>query len=63
MNVPNQLPEIEILFTNNGLVTILKQMTMSRMTVIEGNRVPGEKSTHEFGKAVSAAAKEDMCVI
>ena len=60
MYVPNQFFEICVFFANNRFVTILKQMTVSQMTVVVVNRVSGEESPHEFGKPDSTAAQKDM---
>jgi hypothetical protein len=60
MYVPNQFFEIGIFFANNGFITILKQMTVSQMTVVVVNRVSGEESPHEFGKPDRTAAQKDM---
>jgi len=63
MNIPKQFPEIGVLFANNGFVTILKKMTVSRVAVVVGNRVSREESPHEFGEPRGTAAKKDMGMI
>lgn len=60
MNIPKQFLEIGVLFANNGFVTILEKMTVSRVPVVVGNRVSREESPHEVGEPRCTAAKKDM---
>jgi hypothetical protein len=50
MNVTNQLPKIDLLITNHGMITILKEMPMPKMAKVVGHGIAGEETPHEFRK-------------
>jgi hypothetical protein len=50
MNVADQLPKIDLLIADNGMITILKQMPVSKMAKIVSHSIAGEEPSHEFRK-------------
>jgi hypothetical protein len=56
MNVTNQLPKIDLLITNKGMITILKEMPMPMMTKVVGHGIAGEETPHEFRKTQRATS-------
>jgi hypothetical protein len=56
MNVTDQLPKIHILIADDGMITVLKQMPMSKMAKVISHGVTGEKPPHEFGKTRRATS-------
>jgi hypothetical protein len=56
MNIADQLTKIHLLIADDGMITILKQMSVSKMTKVVGHSVAGEESSHEFGKTRRATS-------
>jgi hypothetical protein len=56
MNVTDQLPKIDLLIADNGVITVLKEMPMSKMPKVVGHSVAGEEPSHEFGKTRRATS-------
>ena len=63
MNVADQFGEIGIFLTENGLIAILKKLTMAVVPLIEGNRMTREKPGHDPMKGDCAGLEEQMSVI
>jgi hypothetical protein len=56
MNVPDQVQQICLFVTDDGFVTVLKQMAATTMAKIEGGSMAGQQPAHETGKAGLAGA-------
>jgi len=56
VNVANQLPKIHILIADNRMVTILKEMSVSKMAKVVSHCVTREETPHEFRKTQWATA-------
>ena len=58
-----QWQKIRILFTHNGLVSILKQMSIPPIPEIVSYRISTQKLAHHGRHALCAAAQEYVCMI
>ena len=57
MNVADQLPKIYILIADDRMVTILKEISVSKVAkVVVGDSVTREETPHEFQKTQGATA-------
>jgi hypothetical protein len=63
MNIADKFPKIEVLFTYDRFITILKQVTVSLMATIIGNSITGQNPAHVLGKTRWAATKKDMGMV
>ena len=46
MNIADKLFHVRIFLTDDGFVSILKQVTMATVTPVETNRISGQKPAH-----------------
>jgi hypothetical protein len=51
MNVTDQLSKIDLLITDDGMITVLKEMAMPAMAKVVSNGVTSKETPHEFRKA------------
>jgi hypothetical protein len=56
MNVTNQLPEIYLLIADDRMITVLKEIAMSKMAKVVGYGVPSKKTPHEFRETQRATS-------
>ena len=63
MDVTDQFPEIRVLFADNGLVSVLEQMPVAAMPLVEGDGVPGKEAPHEPREPRGTTAEEHVSVI
>jgi hypothetical protein len=54
MNVTNQFPKIDLLIADDGMITVLKQMPVSKMAKVVGHGVARQETPHEFRKTQRA---------
>ena len=47
MDMPDKLPQIDVLLTKNRLKSILKKGTMTQGTTIETDHISGQQSFHD----------------
>lgn len=63
MNVTDQFLEIGVFLTNNGLVSVLKQMSVASMTSVKPCRITGQQPPHQSGQTRSTTSEQDMGMI
>ena len=63
MNVADQLPKIYILIADDRMVTILKEISVSKVAKVLSHSVTREETPQEFRKTQGATAQEEMSVI
>ena len=63
MDVAYQLQEIGLLFANNRLVPVLKQMTRTLVTDVEVYGIPGEQSAHKGRESVVSRTEKKVEVV
>ena len=63
MNVADQFGEIGIFLAENGLIAILKKLTMPTVPPVKGNRMTREKPGHDPMKGDRAGLEQQMSVI
>jgi hypothetical protein len=56
MNVTDQFPKIDLLITDDRVITVLKEMAMSKMAKVVGHGVARKEPPHEFWKTEGTAA-------
>ena len=60
MNVTEQLPKIDLLITDNRVITVLKEMPMPVMAKVVGHGVACQEAPHEFRKTQGATPQEKV---
>jgi hypothetical protein len=63
VNVADQFKKVSIFIADNGFVSVLEKMTTAIVSMVEINRIPGQKASHEYRKRCPVAAKKEMGVI
>lgn len=63
MDVANELLEIGIFLTNNGFVSILKQIPVSSVTMIEADDVSGQQPSHHRRQRHRAGPEEQVGMV
>ena len=63
MNITDELGEIGIFLTENGLIAILKKLAVPAVSFVEGHRMTGEKTGHHLMEGNRTGLKEQMSVI
>ena len=63
MNVADQLPKIHILIADDRVVTILKEISVSKVAKVVSHSVTSEETPHEIRKTQGATAQEEMGMI
>jgi hypothetical protein len=63
MDIAHQFEKIALLFTYDGFVAVLKQVTLPAVAQVVGDGVSGEQAAHESGQTILAAAQKEMGVI
>lgn len=63
VDVADQFQKIRLLFTDDGLIAVLKEMPDTAMAEVKGNGMTGEEAAHESGKLCPIGAEQEMQVI
>jgi len=60
VDVADQLQEVRILFTDNGFITVLEEMTTSFVAFVEGNGIAGHEAAHNLAEWRSASPEQKV---
>jgi hypothetical protein len=63
MNISNELQQMGIFLTKDGLVSILKQLTVSTVPTVETHCMARQETPHHRGQWHKPCAKHQMQVI
>ena len=56
MDVADEFQEVRVLFADDGLVSILEEVSAAFMSFVEGYRISGHQTAHDFAKRGRAGA-------
>ena len=60
MNVPDQLQEIGLVLTDDGLIAILKEMAVPFVAPVKGNGIAGHQAPHQPAQGNIAAPQQEV---
>jgi len=63
MNVTDKFQEIGILLTENGFITVLKEMTVTIVSSVEGHGISSKDSSHYRRYGYCACTKEEVDMV
>jgi hypothetical protein len=60
MDVSDKFQEIWIFLAHDGFVTILEEMPIASVALVEGNGIPGHEATHNLAEGNSSGPQKGM---
>ena len=60
MDIPEEFQKIRIFFTDDGFVSILKEVPDALMAFIESNCISSHKAAHDLAQRCLAGAEEEV---
>jgi hypothetical protein len=63
VNIPHQFEEIRIFVTDDGFITVLKEMSGPIVAQIENDSIAGQQTPHESGQCALFRAHQEMKMI
>jgi hypothetical protein len=63
MDIPHQFHQIQVLLADNRLISILKEMAIPTVTLIESHRIPGQQTPHAASQRHLSRFTKEMKVV
>jgi len=63
MDISGQFQEIRIVLTDDGFVSVLKQVTVPLVSAVEIDHISGKQSSHAGGEELIASAHQQMKMV
>jgi hypothetical protein len=63
VNVSDKLKQIGIFFTQDGLVAVLKELTVPAVAAIESDRIPRKHSSYDTGNRDGPCSEEEVGMV